>query len=447
MNISIIGTGYVGLVSGVCMAEKGHQVVCVDNDRGKVDSINNCRAPIHEKGLDELLQRNVGSQLSATEDLARAVIDSDITFIAVGTPFDGKKIDLSYIKAAAEQVGHALAEKSSYHVVVVKSTVIPGTTDSLVRESLEKGSGKLVGTDIGLGMNPEFLTEGTAVQDFMFPDRIVIGGSDKRSRDRIAEVYAGFESVEKIETNCKTAEMIKYTSNSVLATMISFSNEIASLCTALGDIDVVDVMRGVHAATYFTFQGDGGELHRAGITSFLGAGCGFGGSCLPKDVKALTAQGNDHGLPMSILTSVININMGQPDQILALAKQKFPELNGVRIAILGLAFKPDTDDIRETPAFPIIRMLLEEGAEIYAYDPVAMDNARQVLGDTPVEYADSLRGAVANADIVILVTSWAEFGELDKILEADGARPLVIDGRRFLDKTRFENYRGIGLRE
>ncbi len=445
MRISIIGTGYVGIVSGVCLAEKGHHVVCVDNNSKKVSEINAGQAPIFEAGLDELLSRHIGENLIATDDLPTAVAESEITLIAVGTPFDGKNIDLRFIQAVSEEIGTALRTKDDYHVVVIKSTVIPGTTDSLVRETLESSSGKKIGASIGLGMNPEFLTEGTAVADFMYPDRIVIGGCDRRSQDVLANIYAGFTDIEKIYTNNSTAEMIKYTSNSILATMISFSNEIAALCEALGDIDVVDVMRAVHASAYFTTRTKDNAPVTAAITSFLEAGCGFGGSCLPKDIKALASQGNANKLPMHMLNAVIATNLGQPEKILEIAKQHYPSIQGLKVAILGLAFKPDTDDIRESPAFPIIRLFADEGADLVAYDPVATDNARPMLTDIEIEFAKTMESAVADCTITIIVTSWSEFSQLPELISQLATPPLIIDGRRMLDKNTVKRYAGIGL--
>ena len=232
MKISVIGTGYVGLVSGVCLADIGHDVTCVDVDRQKVDMINQGRTPIYEKGLDELLARNVGKRLRATTDFAPAIMATELSLIAVGTPFKGDAIDLSYVETVSRQIGEVLAGKAGYHVVVVKSTVVPGTTEEVVLPILEKASGKSAGPDFGVGMNPEFLREGEAVSDFQHPDRIVLGGIDARSLDALAAVYAPYQCVDVIRTSPKTAEMIKYTANSLLATMISFSNEIAGLCTA-----------------------------------------------------------------------------------------------------------------------------------------------------------------------------------------------------------------------
>ena len=246
MNVSIIGTGYVGLVTGACLAEKGHHVTCVDIDPERVAALNRAESPIFEAGLDELLRKHVGRTLKATTDLPAAVSDSELTLIAVGTPFDGQTIDLAAVMAASRQIGSTLRNKTAYHVVVVKSTVVPGTTDLHVIPALEAASGKRAGVDFGVGMNPEFLSEGEAVHDLMFPDRIVLGGNDERTLDTLEELYRPFAAAPRIRTNTRTAELIKYASNALLANLISFSNEIANLCSALGGIDVMDVMRGVH---------------------------------------------------------------------------------------------------------------------------------------------------------------------------------------------------------
>ncbi|MEZ5499029.1 MAG: UDP-glucose/GDP-mannose dehydrogenase family protein [Steroidobacteraceae bacterium] len=443
MRISIIGTGYVGLVTGACLADRGHEVICVDVDPAKVDHINKGQAPIHEVGLPELLQRTVGKTLRATGDLEAAVLNSDITFIAVGTPARDGRIDLQYVTTAAQQIGAALRRKADYHCVVVKSTVIPGTTDGPVRAALEAGSGRQAGHDFGLGMNPEFLTEGQAIADFTDPDRIVVGGLDGRSRQSIAAVYTPYPAfVPRIHTNCRTAEMIKYASNSVLATMISFSNEIGRLCSAIGDIDVAEVMRGVHAAAYFTQRRADGGVNRAAITGFLEAGCGFGGSCLPKDVTALAAQGRHLGLEMPMLTSVLSINASQPAELIKLLDRAVPDLAGRAVTVLGLAFKPDTDDLRESPAFPIIRILRERKARITAYDPVARAEGHPAM--TGVTVASSLIEAIREADVLIQVTKWDEFTVLPQLLREIGRDPIVVDGRRNLDPADFSHYLGVG---
>ena len=408
MRISVIGTAYVGLVSGACFSEIGHDCTCVDVDAGKVERINRGEAPIHEEGLPQLLARHVGQSLRASTDLRAAVHGTDITFIAVGTPFDGQRIDLTYVRQVAREIGEALRDKAGYHVVVVKSTVVPGTTDEVVLPEIERASGKRAGVDFGVGMNPEFLTEGVAIDDFMRPDRIVLGGIDERSIDVQRRVYAPFEKTPTMATNNKTAELIKYTSNSVLATLISFSNEIGNLCSALGGVDVADVMRGVHSARYFTSTLEDGRRIKAPITSFLWAGCGYGGSCLPKDTKALSAHGAAHGSPMPLIDAVIATNLAQPARLVAKLKNHFPSLDGVRVALLGLAFKEGTDDMRESPAIPVARALVEQGARVSGYDPIAMPAARAVL-PAGVAYAASLEEALRDADAVVLVTRWDEF--------------------------------------
>ena len=442
-RISVIGTGYVGLVSGACFAEVGHHCICVDIDAGKVERINRGEPPIHETGLEPILQRHVGKRLRATTDLRSAVHDSEITFIAVGTPFDGQRIDLKFVREAARQIGAALRDKSEYHVVVVKSTVVPGTTDEVVLPELESASGKQAGRDFGVGMNPEFLTEGVAVEDFMRPDRIVLGGIDEATVAAQRRVYAMFTQTPVLATNNKTAEMIKYVSNSVLATMISFSNEIANLCSALGGVDVAEVMRGVHHARYFTTTLEDGRRVKAPISAFLWAGCGYGGSCLPKDTKALSAHGSAHGSPMPLLDAVIQTNQAQPARMIALLEKHFPTLRGLRVALLGLAFKEDTDDMRESPAIPIARLLVERGAHVVAYDSIAGDAARAVL-PAGIRYVGSLDQALADVDAALLVTRWPEFNRLPELLAKRADAPLLIDGRRMIDPHSVPKYEGIG---
>lgn len=445
MKVSVIGTGYVGLVSGVCLAEKGHKILCVDIDEEKVNKINHGIPPIYEKGLEELLRKNIHANLQATTDLHKAVVETEISLIAVGTPFDDEKIDLSYIEAVSRQIGKALKDKASYHTVVVKSTVVPGTTDEVVLPLLEETSGEKAGTHFGVGMNPEFLREGKAIQDFMFPDRIVMGAINKKSHDSLEELYSPFEGVDKLRTNNKTAEMIKYTSNSLLATMISFSNEIANLCTAIGDIDVVDVMKGVHMDKRLSPIMPNGERIIPSFTTYIEAGCGFGGSCFPKDVKALIAHGKRAGKPMELLDAVMQVNARQPSQVISLLKKRFSSLRRLRIAILGLAFKPGTDDMRESPAIPVVRELLAQGAEINAYDPVAQREAQRLFGNHHIAYSDNLRQMVENVQAIVLLTRWEEFGKLPELLVDLNSQPVVIDGRRMLDKTSVTRYEGIGL--
>jgi UDPglucose 6-dehydrogenase/GDP-mannose 6-dehydrogenase len=445
MNLSIVGAGYVGLVSGACLAEVGHHCICIDIDAAKVARINKGEAPIHEDGLGAMLKRLAGQRLSASTDLHTAVLRTDVTFIAVGTPFDGEKIDLSYVREAARQIGAALKEKPGYHVVVVKSTVVPGTTDDVVRPVIEEASGKKAGEGFGLGMNPEFLTEGVAVKDFMMPDRIVLGGIDERTIDTLAALYAPFAGAPVVRTNTKTAEMIKYASNATLAALISFSNELGNLCAALGGVDVADVMRGVHLAHYFTTRLEDGRSIKAPIAAFLWAGCGFGGSCLPKDVKALSAHGAAHGQTMDLLDAVMKINQAQPARIIAILERHFPSLAGKRIGVLGLAFKPDTDDMRESPAIPIVTALVARGAKVIAYDPIARETARAVLPVEGVAFAESLEETIEGADALVLVTRWDEFDRVPELLAGKPDAPLLVDGRRMIEPKRVARYDGIGL--
>jgi UDPglucose 6-dehydrogenase/GDP-mannose 6-dehydrogenase len=445
MKVSIVGTGYVGLVSGVCLAERGHYVTCVDIDPNRVEQINQGITPIHEEGLDTLLEKNLHHHLFATTDLSTAIQQTELSIFAVGTPFNRYQIDLTYIRLASAQIGAELRHKPAYHLVVVKSTVVPGTTDEVVLPALEAASGKTAGIDFGVGMNPEFLRDGVAVKDFLSPDRIVLGARDDRSLSLLEDLYRVFEDVDILKTNNKTAEMIKYTSNSLFATMISFSNEIGNLCAAIGDVDVVDVMRGVHLDRRLRVTSNTGERLSPAFVTYLEAGCGFGGSCFPKDVKSLAVHGTKAGRPMRLLKSVIDVNQDQHQVILDLLKKHFPLLTGIQIAILGLAFKPGTDDIRESPAIPVISHLLQAGARIRAYDPVAKDAMRKLYDDPGISYCDDLWQTIDEAEAIVLLTRWDEFHTLPGLLKQSAQQPLFIDGRRMLDKTSVARYEGIGL--
>ncbi len=442
MKISIVGTGYVGLVTGACLADKGQDVTCVDIDEARVEALNRAHSPIFESGLDALLRRHVGSKLRATSNIETAVLESDLTMIAVGTPLLGESIDLTAVLTAARQIGTALRRKPGYHVVVVKSTVVPGTTARKVLPALEASSGKTAGPDFGLGMNPEFLSEGEAVHDFMFPDRIVLGGIDERTIDTIEEVYRDFPDSPRIRTNTGTAELIKYASNALLANLVSFSNEIANLGTTLGDIDAIDVMRGVHLSQYFRGQN---SLGLPPITAFLKPGCGFGGSCLPKDVKALIAHGKSVGEAMPLLEAIMSVNTAQPGKVVAILGRYFPRLEGVRVAVLGLSFKPGTNDVRESPAFPIMAELLRHGATVSAHDPVAIEDARKSFARTEVTYFADLNAALNGVDAVIVVTPWDDYRDLPALIRAKAQQPVFIDARRAFDRTEILRYDGVGL--
>ncbi len=464
MKICVVGTGYVGLVSGTGLASVGHEVACVDVDAAKVERINRGEPPIHEEGLEALLKANVGRRLRATTSLASAMENADVALVCVGTPFDGKLIDLSYVLQVAREIGQVLKDQAAaakaagkqphYCVVTVKSTVVPGTTDTVVREAIEEVSGLKAGKDFGLGMNPEFLAEGVAVKDFQDPDRIVVGGIDERSTEQLARMYATFEQkgVPVVRTTPRTAEMIKYTSNSFMATMISFSNEIARICDGIGGLDAAEVFKGLHLMKHLIYRDGEGKLKTAGATSFLWAGCGFGGSCFPKDVKAITAHAQHRGVDTPMLDAVLSTNKTQPGQMLRLLKEQLGDsLAGRRVTVLGVAFKPGTDDVRESPALPVIADLVKAGAKVTAHDPIAVETGRKALADygvpaDAVSFAPSLDAALVSAEAVLLVTSWPEYKAVPELQSKAGrsAVPLV-DGRRYLARESLPAYSGIGL--
>jgi UDPglucose 6-dehydrogenase len=441
MRIAVIGTGYVGLVSGACFAELGHDVTCVDTDAEKVAKISSGVPPIHEEGLPELVARHIGGRLRATLDLRDAIANSDMSVIAVGTPLRDGGIDLGFIRTVAGQIGSALREIGHYHVVVVKSTVVPGTTEDTVLPILEATSGKKAGEHFGVGMNPEFLTEGEAVGDFLRPDRIVLGGIDDRSIETMAGAYEAFADVPVVRTNPRSAEMIKYASNTLLATMISLSNELANLSAAIGDVDIPTVMKGVHLSRYLTDA----EGRTAPLASFLYPGCGYGGSCLPKDTRALVSQGTGLGVPMRVLEAVDRVNRAQPQKMLDMLRRHFPTLEGLRVGVLGLAFRPGTDDMRESPAIPLITQLAGEGAEIRAFDPIATDSASAVFAGLNIKLCEDISEAVQDVDAVLLVTRWDDFADLPGLLAQQPAPPLLVDGRRMIDPQAVPRYDGIGL--
>ena len=443
-RLVIVGAGYVGLVTGACLAETGIEVVCVDLDPDRVATIADGKAPFHEPGLDDLLKRVAGRGLSAATDLAAAIAGADVVMLAVGTPSRNGSIDLGQVRDAARRVGGLIHTAADYPVIVVKSTVVPGTTRDVVTPILEAASGGVAGRDFGVAVNPEFLTEGTAVEDFARPDRIVVGADDERSGAIVEQLYAAYPNAPVIRVNASTAEMIKYASNALLATLISFTNELANLGVAVGGVDTVDVMRGVHTSRYLTTLIDGSPP-RAAIASFLEAGVGYGGSCLPKDTRALIAHGEQIGQPMRILRAVDAVNRDQAGELVAVVERAVGSLAGTRIAVLGLSFKPDTDDVRESPAFPVIHALVERGAQVIAHDPVAIEPARRVLGDLPIEFEPDLSGALAGSDAVVIVTRWSVFEQVPALIASRRPAVPLIDGRRMVDPGSVSRYSGIGL--
>jgi len=419
MRLTIIGSGYVGLVTGACFAKLGHTVTCVDIDPEKVQKINKGVSPIYEEGLDSLLL-TYQDRISATTDYNKAMEQSDITFLCVGTPsLKNGGIDLRYIKESTQQIASTLKNKKNRHLVVVKSTVLPGTTQQIILPLLEQFSGKKVGADIGLAMNPEFLKEGVAIKDFLEPDRIVIGSYDEKSRTTLRELYKTF-SCPLVETSLSAAEMIKYASNAFLATKISFINEIGNLCKKL-DIDTYDVATGM------------GFDKRIG-RPFLDSGIGWGGSCFPKDIDALLAWAKELKEPARIIESTRQVNADQPLRLVELLKKHVPKLKGKTIGVLGLAFKPNTDDIRDSRAIPIVKELLKHGALVKAYDPQAMENFKKLY---PSLTYCSTADEVLTADAVLITTKWNEFSTL----KYQGK--IVIDGRRLEQAKNAKIYEGV----
>ena len=448
MRVTIVGSGYVGLVTGACLASLDHRVTCVDLDPERVDRINRGDAPIHEAGLPELLRSVCGKTLDATTDISSTAPGSEIIMIAVGTPShtDGS-IDLSAIRTVADQIGALLPDSTAgRQVVVVKSTVVPGTTAGAVTDALERASGLQAERDFGVAMNPEFLTEGQAVSDFMEPDRLVVGSNARWAAESVMRLYDQLDpEAPRIITTPGTAEMIKYASNAMLATAISFSNELANLSSALGDIDIVEVMRGVHSSRYLTTRKEGAPPVTAELASFFEAGCGFGGSCLPKDTAAIAALGEEAGARLRVLQAVREVNRRQPERLVDIARRAHGDLTGITTGVLGLAFKPDTDDVRESPAFPIIRGLLDSGARVRVHDPVACAEASGSLEALGVERESSLESIAAGSDILFLVTRWAEYQRLPQVLNALERPPLLVDGRRVIAPDSVPRYEGIGL--
>ncbi len=438
-RISIIGLGYVGLTTAVCFASRGLPVSGFDVDIKKTEKIGQGIVHFHEPRVAELLKDSLGREFKISRDMSEL---GDIIFIAVGTP--GKEngsIDLSYLKSATEMLGNALKSQEGYRLVVVKSTVVPETTENAVEPILEASSGKKVGHELGLAMNPEFLREGSAVRDMFEPDRLVIGEYDKRSGDTLEELYRAYYREKMpplLRTNLVNAEFIKYASNAFLATKISFANSIANIAQRVPGADISVIAKGM------------GLDARIG-ERFLNAGLGFGGSCFPKDVKALVAYSERIGYDPLLLSDTEEINTRQPLIALELAKNILGSLKGKKMAILGLSFKPDTDDIREAVSLPIIQAALNEGATITAYDPAAMENVSQVFGNK-ISYANSALEAIKDADCCVIVTEWDEFRKLrPENFASQMKNSVIVDGRRIFDHDSFEGkvdrFLAIGLGE
>ena len=433
MKVTIVGTGYVGLVTGVGLAAIGHTVTCVDYDERKIAAIATGKAPFFEPGLDELLiEQRASGRLQASTSLEDSLRDANVSIIAVGTPSNETGIDLSYIRQAARAIGKQLPTIGRYHVVVVKSTVVPTTTDTVVREELEAASGMVSGRDFGLAMNPEFLSEGRAVEDFTKPDRIVIGASTPQASSVLAEMYAAFDCP-VLQTTPRNAEMVKYAANALQATLISFSNEIAGICESVSGLDEATVMRGVHLDKCWGAPGSDGKSRFAGAVSYLRAGIGFGGSCFPKDLRALRAFARSEGADVPILNSVLQVNEERAGRVVDLLASQVGALHDKRIAVLGLAFKPETDDVRESPGVRISKLLLQRGADVVLHDPmVQVDAVRDQLGGGIMQ-AHDVATAASGADAIVIATGWDAYRQLDwNDIAARMRSPIVFDGRQVM---------------
>ncbi|MES3013535.1 MAG: UDP-glucose/GDP-mannose dehydrogenase family protein [Pseudomonadota bacterium] len=425
MKVTVVGTGYVGLVTGACLSEMGNHVVCLDVNPRTIETLNAGRLPIHEPGLLEIVRRNAdGGRLEFTTDVDRSVAHGTLQFIAVGTPpAEDGSADLQYVLSAARAIGERMTD---YKVVIDKSTVPVGTADRVratISDALDARGVKL---EFGVASNPEFLKEGAAVSDFMRPDRVVVGTDDERATLLLRALYAPYvrNHDRVLVMDVRSAEFTKYAANAMLATRISFMNELSRVAESVG-ADIEHVRLGI------------GSDPRIG-TQFLYAGAGYGGSCFPKDVKAMLKFAAEAGHELRLLQSVELVNEAQKRVLAAKIEQRFgADLSGKRFALWGLAFKPGTDDMREAPSRVLISTLLERGAEVIAYDPVAMDEARRVMPDLPgLHYASSAVSALDAADALVIVTEWKEFRSPDFDAITQRLRqPLVFDGRNLFDPT------------
>ncbi len=438
MKIAVVGTGYVGLVSGTCLAEIGNDVICVDIDASKIDMLNNGKIPIYEPGLDEMVKRNhEQGRLTFTTDIKKAVEESLLFMIAVGTPPDEDgSADLQYVLAVAKDIA---THMNGYKIIVDKSTVPVGTAARVKAEIDRVLAERGVEHEFDVASNPEFLKEGDAISDFMRPDRVVVGVDNVRVGEIMRELYAPFNRTQDrvVVMSIRSAEMTKYAANAMLATKISFMNELSYLCEALG-ADITDVRHGIGSDTRIGYQ-------------FIYPGCGYGGSCFPKDVKALIQMSKKENLPARLLNAVEDVNYDQKRVMVNKIFKHFgTDLKGKKIALWGLAFKPKTDDMREAPSLVMIKMLLAAGAKIVAYDPVAVEESKRRLGDVKgVTYAVGNYEALEGADALLLVTEWGmfrhpDFDKMKSLLKA----PVIFDGRNQYDpkalKAKGFEYYAIG---
>ncbi len=435
MKVGIVGLGYVGLTTGLVIASKGHEVIGIDIDDKKVKMLNAGRIPFYEPGLEELLRKALDSKLFIATTNYDAIRDAEIIFISVGTPSrDDGSIDLSFIESSSTMIGKALKGSSDYHLIVVKSTVTPGTTRNIVGRIIAKVSGKKLGDELGLCMNPEFLREGSALYDTLNPDKVIIGELDEKSGEKLYEFWYEFyrDDTEYLRTTLENAELIKYAINSFLATKISYINMLANICEKIPNCDIGVIARGM-------------GLDKRINPAFFGAGLGFGGSCFPKDLRALIAFSKQSiNYDPLILEATLKINEKQALHAIEIMKRELNDLHGREITILGLSYKPNTDDIREAVSIRIINELLRLGAKIRVYDPKAMKNIKRIYGDSLI-YHNSAYDALDKSEAVIIVTEWNEFRKLKPKDFLRMKKPVVIDGRRIL-LDKLEEFRRLGIK-
>jgi len=443
MKIGVVGTGYVGLVSGVCLASKGHEVICVDLRKDIVKKLNSGIPHIFERDLDELLKNVINKNLfEATNDLIYALNSSDIILLAVGTPSENGKIDLSQIKKASQEIGEYIRDNDKFISIVVKSTVVPSTTDSFVKNIIETTSKKKLGK-FGIGMNPEFLREGDAVKDFMYPDRIVMGFEDDKTKLLLEEMYKPWKC-DKLLVNSRTAEMIKYSNNTMLACLISMNNELSNLASKIGGIDYLDVIEGVSLDKRWSPIIDKKRI-KPSIISYFTPGAGFGGSCFPKDVQAIRTQGETIGIDMQMTNSILSVNDNQPKQVLQMLS-KFSKSNK-KVLLLGLSFKPETDDIRESSSIKILKLILLEGYKVIASDPIAIENTKKEINHSDLRFDSSWKKEIELNDIIIIGTNWIEYKSLKKILQKTSKKKVVIDCKRLFKSSEIVGHKYLTFGE
>lgn len=443
MNIAVIGSGYVGLITGLCLAGKGHNVRCIDLNKNVVEKINKGIPNFYEDGLKILLNAQLNSKrFFAFTELSSLDIEIEMIIIAVGTPSDKEgNIDLKYIKNVSIDIGRFLKKTKQFISVVVKSTVLPGTTDEYVRKVIEEESSKTFG-QFGLGMNPEFLREGSALFDFMNPDRIIIGYEDQETKIKLEKLYENYVC-EKLFVNSRTAEFIKYANNCFLALQISAANELANLAYEIGNVDIEEILYGVHLDKRWNPIINRKRVNPE-ILQYLKAGCGFGGSCFPKDIKAIRNLGQKNGLNMRMLESIIEVNDNQPLKVYEII-QNIKNLSKSNLLFLGLSFKENTDDVRESPALRIIPKLKNKTKKIFAHDPFAIQNFQSKLNlFEGLEYSENWINKVGLSKVIVILTKWKEYKKLEKM---DLKDKIIIDPRRLLDRTKINSkeYYSIGL--